>query len=116
MTLGTEPGKTRHVLILKTDLLNQTGHPPTLVIPLTNIIVPDAAPLRVHIPANTPGFLRASDTLTLIDQLRIIDNQRLYHPTSGTLLKYIGPATDAMLTATNHCVLLVLELPQKALL
>ena len=116
MTLGTEPGKTRHVLILKTDLLNQTGHPPTLVIPLTNIIVPDAAPLRVHIPANTPGFLRASDTLTLIDRLRIIDNQRLYHPTSGTLLKYIGPATDAILTATNHCVLLVLELPPKALL
>ncbi|MDE0963198.1 MAG: type II toxin-antitoxin system PemK/MazF family toxin [Candidatus Latescibacteria bacterium] len=39
MTLGTEPGKTRAVLILQTDLLNQTGHPPTLVLPLTNKIL-----------------------------------------------------------------------------
>ncbi|MFN2427725.1 MAG: type II toxin-antitoxin system PemK/MazF family toxin, partial [Candidatus Binatia bacterium] len=27
--LGTEPGKTRPVLVVQTDLLNETGHPST---------------------------------------------------------------------------------------
>lgn len=106
---GTEPGKTRPVLVLQTDLLNQTDHFSTLVLPLTTRIIPDTTPLRVHIPAGTPGFSRASDIL--IDQLRAIDNQRLYHPTTGKLLKCIGPAPTEILAATNRCVRLVLDLP-----
>ncbi|HCL27480.1 MAG TPA: type II toxin-antitoxin system PemK/MazF family toxin, partial [Candidatus Latescibacteria bacterium] len=38
---GTEPGKTRPVLVLQTDLLNGAGHPSTVVFPLTSRIIDD---------------------------------------------------------------------------
>jgi mRNA interferase MazF len=71
---GTEPGKTRPVLIVQAQALLEAGHPSTLVIPLTTSVVADAEPLRVRVPA--AGRLRRSSDL-LIDQLRAIDNRRL---------------------------------------
>ena len=71
---GTEPGKTRPVLIVQAQALLDAGHPSTLVSPLTTNVVADAEPLRVHVPADR-GLRRASDLL--IDQLRAIDNRRL---------------------------------------
>lgn len=50
---GTEAGKTRPVLVIQTDLLNQVGHPSTIVIPVTSKVREDADPLRIRIPANT---------------------------------------------------------------
>ena len=32
---GSEPGKTRPVLVIQTDLLNETSHPSTWVLPCT---------------------------------------------------------------------------------
>ena len=71
---GTEPGKTRPVLVVQSQALVDAGHPSTLVVPLTTALVEDAEPLRVRIPA--AGRLRQDSDL-LIDQLRAIDNRRL---------------------------------------
>ena len=71
---GTEPGKTRPVLIVQSQALLDVGHPSTLVVPLTTTLVEDAEPLRVRVPPL--GRLRRESDL-LIDQLRAIDNRRL---------------------------------------
>ena len=71
---GTEPGKTRPVLVVQSQALLDAGHPSTLVVPLTTSLVEDAEPLRVRVRAT--GRLRRDSDL-LIDQLRAIDNRRL---------------------------------------
>jgi mRNA interferase MazF len=71
---GTEPGKTRPVLIVQAQALLDAGHPSTLVAPLTTRLVDDAEPLRIRVSAR--GDVRR-DSDALIDQLRAIDNRRL---------------------------------------
>ncbi len=71
---GTEPDKTRPVLIVQAQALIDAGHPSTLIVPLTTNLIEDAEPLRVRVPAQ--GSLRRDSDL-LIDQVRAIDNQRL---------------------------------------
>jgi mRNA interferase MazF len=71
---GTEPGKTRPVLIVQSQALLDAEHPSTLVVPLTTNLVEDAQPLRIRVPAS--GRLRRKSDL-LIDQLRAIDNRRI---------------------------------------
>jgi len=71
---GTEPGKTRPVLIVQSQALLDAGHPSTLIIPLTTNLIEDAEPLRIRVAA-TDQLRQDSDLL--IDQLRAIDNRRL---------------------------------------
>ena len=71
---GTEPGKTRPVLVVQAQALLDAEHPSTLVVPLTTRLDDDAEPLRIRVPAG--GKLRKESDL-LIDQLRAIDNHRL---------------------------------------
>ena len=71
---GTEPGKTRPVLILQNQALLDADHPSTLIIPLTTNLVENAEPLRLRITAD--GNLDKDSDL-LLDQLRAIDNKRL---------------------------------------
>jgi mRNA interferase MazF len=90
---GTEPGKTRPVLIIQSQALLNAGHPSTLVIPLTTKLVDAAEPLRIRIPA--AGRLpRPSDLL--MDQMRAIDNGRLVKGPllrlSNVQMKQIGSA------------------------
>ena len=68
---GTEPGKTRPVVIVQTNLLNET-HPSTVICPITTNVQPDMDILRVHLENNQ------LDTLSdiLVDQIRAIDNKR----------------------------------------
>jgi mRNA interferase MazF len=68
---GTEPGKTRPVLIVQAQTLIDAGHPSTLVVPLTTNLIDDAEPLRIRVHAQA-SLRRNSDLL--IDQLRAIDN------------------------------------------
>ncbi len=95
---GTEPGKTRPVLIVQSQALLDAGHPSTLVVPLTTALVDDAEPLRVRVPAT--GRLRRDSDL-LIDQLRAIDNRRLIQgpltqlPTS--VMSRVGQAVQDVL-------------------
>ena len=68
---GTEPGKTRPVVVVQTDLLND-AHLSTLICPLTTNVQPKLEYLRVHL---TQGQLdEISDVL--VDQVRAIDNSR----------------------------------------
>lgn len=71
---GTEPGKTRPVLIIQSQALLDAGHPSTLIIPLTTRLIEGAEPLRLRLSARD-RLDRDSDLL--IDQIRAIDNQRL---------------------------------------
>ena len=71
---GSEPGKTRPVLIVQSQALLDAEHPSTLIIPLTTKLFENAEPLRIRV--TTHGKLKHDSDL-LIDQLRAIDNRRL---------------------------------------
>ena len=97
---GTEPGKTRPVLIVQAQALLDAHHPSTLVIPLTTKLIDDAEPLRLRL-APTSRLRRASDLL--VDQLRAIDNRRLVH----------GPVTrlsPTFMQRVDHAIKEVLDL------
>jgi mRNA interferase MazF len=70
--MGTEPGKTRPVVIVQTNLLND-NHPSTLICPITSNANTQIDLLRVHIKK---GQLSLSSDI-LVDQIRAIDNNRL---------------------------------------
>jgi mRNA interferase MazF len=97
---GTEPGKTRPVLIVQSQALLDAEHPSTLIIPLTTNLIEDAEPLRVRVSASDQ--LRQESDL-LIDQLRAIDNRRLIE----------GPLTrlsDSLLAQVEGAIREVLDL------
>jgi mRNA interferase MazF len=75
--LGTEPGKVRPVLVIQTDLLNETGHPSTWVLPCTTRLS-GANLLRVPLPRGIAG--NREDCEVMIDQSRAVDNRRLVRP------------------------------------
>jgi len=106
---GTEPGKTRPVLVIQTDLLTSARHPSSVILPLTTQIRSDAEPLRLRIPAGHPGFDVDSDVM--VDQIRAIDNDRFYRGSSGELIKAIAPMEAGLLQAVEHCLLQVVDLP-----
>jgi len=69
---GTEPGKTRPVVIVQTDLINET-HLSTLICPITTNVKLEIELLRIHLKKGQLDKL--SDVL--VDQIRAIDNKRL---------------------------------------
>lgn len=71
--MGTEPGKTRPVAVVQTDLLNDV-HCSTIICPITNNVINGASILRVHLGMNECGLKKPSDIL--VDQIRAIDNRR----------------------------------------
>ena len=71
---GTEPGKTRPVVVLQTNLLNDGLHPSTIVCPITTNVIHGAEILRVHLPKKGNNLKKDSDIL--VDQIRAIDNRR----------------------------------------
>jgi mRNA interferase MazF len=70
---GTKPGKTRPVLVVQSDLLNDVGHPSTWVLPCTTRMVGENL-LRVVLPRGIAG--NRQDCEVMIDQSRAIDNHR----------------------------------------
>jgi len=72
---GTEPGKTRPVVVVQSDLLNN-HHPSTIICPLTTHIHPQSDILRVHLRIGEGGLTEKSDIM--VDQLRAIDNRRFF--------------------------------------
>ena len=71
---GTEPGKTRPVVVIQTNLLNDEQHPSTIVCPITTQVIREAVILRVHLSKKGMGLKKDSDVL--VDQIRAIDNRR----------------------------------------
>ena len=70
---GTEPGKTRPVVVIQTDSLNLV-HPRTLICPLTTKVHLESDLLRVHLRKGEGGLPKPSDII--VDQIRAIDNKR----------------------------------------
>jgi mRNA interferase MazF len=71
---GTEPGKVRPVLVVQTDLLNETGHPSTWILPCTTRLTGENL-LRVVLPKGIAGSREECEIM--VDQSRAIDNRRL---------------------------------------
>ena len=72
-SLGTEPDKTRPVLVIQSDLLNETGHPSTWILPCTTRLAGQNI-LRIPLPKGMAG--NREDCEIMIDQSRAIDNRR----------------------------------------
>ena len=94
---GTEPGKTRPVVIIQTDLLNDS-HLSTIICPITTNIQPEIELLRVHLKKNQLD--KPSDIL--VDQIRAIDNKRL--------LKKIGQLNASQIQTIKRNIRVVLDL------
>ena len=69
---GTEPAKVRPVVIVQTDLLNES-HPSLIICPITTNVLPESELLRVHLDK---GQLEVVSDI-LVDQIRAIDKKRL---------------------------------------
>ena len=88
---GTEPGKTRPVLVVQAQTLLDAGYSSTLVIPLTTGLIDDAEPL--HLRVRRSGGLRQDSDL-LVAQLRAIDNRRFVRGPLATLPERLMTKTD----------------------
>jgi mRNA interferase MazF len=96
-TVGTEPGKTRPVVIIQTDLLNEI-HLSTIVCPITTNVKPETEILRIHLQkAQLP---KLSDVL--VDQPRAIDNKRF--------IKKLGKLTTEQVVQLKENLKIVLDL------
>ena len=100
---GTEPEKTRPVVVVQTDALNR-HHPSTVVCPLTTRVAGFTNPLRVAVPKGVSGLGRPSDIL--VDQIKAIDNRRLR--------RRIGPLPDPYIGELRHKLLLILDFVEES--
>lgn len=98
--IGTEPGKTRPVLTIQTNLLNKIPHPSTIVCPITTNVKKDSEILRVHLKKGTANLHQACDIM--IDQIRAIDNKRL--------TKRIGVLPEELIDLVKENIQIVLDL------
>jgi mRNA interferase MazF len=98
--IGTEPGKTRPVLTIQTNLLNKIPHPSTIVCPITTNVKRDSEILRVHLEKGTANLNQACDIM--IDQIRAIDNKRL--------TKRLGALPDELIDLVKENIQIVLDL------
>ena len=94
---GTEPGKTRPVVIVQTNLLNEE-HLSTLVCPVTTNFNIEIELLRVHLKKGQLD--KPSDIL--VDQIRAIDNRRL--------IKKVGSLTKDQAAKLKENIKIVLDL------
>jgi len=98
--IETEPGKTRPVLTIQTNLLNKIPHPSTIVCPITSNVKKDSEILRVHLKKGTANLHQACDIM--IDQIRAIDNKRL--------TKRLGVLPDELIDLVKENIQIVLDL------
>ncbi|MGA7872881.1 MAG: type II toxin-antitoxin system PemK/MazF family toxin [Candidatus Binatus sp.] len=74
---GSEPGKVRPVVVVQSDLLNETDHPSTWILPCTTRLAGENV-LRVELPKRMAGNAHACEVM--IDQSRAVDRRRLLRP------------------------------------
>lgn len=71
--IGTESGKSRPVVVMQSDLLNETGYASTFVLPCTTRLTGGNL-LRVTLPRGIAGNRQECEVM--VDQGRAIDNRR----------------------------------------
>jgi len=98
--MGTEPGKTRPVLVVQTNLLNKIPHPSTIICPITTNVKKDAEILRVHIKKGMSNLQKDCDIM--IDQIRAIDNKRL--------IKKIGDLPNDLIDFVKESLVITIDL------
>ena len=98
--IGTEPGKTRPVVIIQTNLLNRIPHPSTIVCPITTNIKKEATILRVHLKKGMANLNQDCDII--IDQIRAIDNKRL--------IKKLGNLSTETIKQIKENIQIILDL------
>jgi len=98
--IGTEPGKTRPVLVIQSNLLNKIPHPSTIICPITSNVEKDADILRVHLKKGMVNLHENCDIM--IDQLRAIDNKRL--------IKKVGDLPVDLIDKIKENILITLDL------
>lgn len=94
---GTEPGKTRPVVVVQTDLLNG-NHLSTVICPVTSNVQSGIELLRVHLRKNQID--KPSDIL--VDQIRAIDNKRL--------IRKVGKLTVEQIVQLKQNIGIILDL------
>jgi len=98
--IGTEPGKTRPVLVLQTNLLNKVPHPSTIICPITTVVEKESDILRVHLKSGTAKLHEDCDIM--IDQIRAIDNKRL--------IKKMGDLPSDLIDKVKENIIILLDL------
>jgi mRNA interferase MazF len=98
--IGTEPGKTRPILVIQTDLLNKLPHPSTVVCPITTNVEKDVDILRVHLKKGMANLHENCDIM--IDQIRAIDNKRL-------IIK-VGDLPKDLIDKVKENIMIILDL------
>jgi len=98
--IGAEPGKTRPVLVVQTDLLNKLPHPSTIICPITTSVEEDADILRVHLKKGMANLHENCDIM--IDQVRAIDNKRL--------IKKVGSLPDDFIDLVKENIMIILDI------
>ena len=98
--IGTEPGKTRPVLVVQTNLLNKIPHPSTIVCPITTNVKKDSEILRVHLKKGVAKLQQDCDIM--IDQIRAIDNKRL--------IKKVGDLPSELFRVVKENIIITLDL------
>jgi len=71
---SNEIGKTRPVVVIQNDLLNESDYSTVIVLPMTTILIDDAEPLRFRVKKRK-GLDADSDVL--VAHARAIDKERL---------------------------------------
>ena len=98
--IRTEPGKTKPVLIIQSDLLNKIPHPSSIICPITSQINKKSDILRIHLNKGDANLNKDSDVM--IDQIRAIDNKRL--------VKRIGTLSEKLTEKVKENIKIVLDL------
>ncbi len=98
--IGTEPGKTRPVLIVQTNFLNKIPHPSTIICPLTTNVKKESEILRINLKKGTANLQQGCDIM--IDQVRAIDNKRL--------IKRIGKLPVELINKVKENLQIIMDL------
>jgi mRNA interferase MazF len=98
--IGTEPGKTRPVLVVQTNLLNKIPHPSTIICPITTITQKESDILRNHLKKGMANLNQDCDIM--IDQIRAIDNKRL--------VKKIGDLPEDLINLVKENLMIIIDL------
>lgn len=81
---SNEIGKTRPVVVIQSNLLNQSDYSTVIVLPMTTVLIDDSEPLRFRIKKRKD---LEADSEVLIAHARAIDKERL--------LKKLGELSNA---------------------